>query len=106
MVDEEFGEEHQTRDISAIDDANLFYKAVGGSKKGRLYGLGSEGHVLTATKAGSFVTPQPVQPQLTVDDIIAAPAFKAALGKILDERERQNAERQRESDQQMAQLRG
>ena len=72
MVNEEFGEntndevegedstdsrEHQRREISAIDDANLFYKAVGGSKKGRLYGLGSKGHVLTTTKLGSFIAP-------------------------------------------------
>ena len=69
-----------------------------------MYGLGSEGHVLSATKSGSFVASQPTQLQLTVDDIVAAPAFKTALAQILDERDRQNVERQHESEQQMHQL--
>ena len=88
--------------ISAADDAELFYKAAGGSKKGRVYGLGSEGVLMAATQSKSFVAPQ-IQP--SVDEIVATPSFKKALGELLDERDRQAVERQREAEQQMLQLR-
>ena len=88
--------------IPAIDDAELFYKAAGGSKKGRVYGLGSEGILMAATQNKSFVPPQ-VQPN--VDEIVATPSFKKALDELLNERDRQAADRQREAEQQMVQLR-
>ena len=83
----------------------ISYKAVGRSKKERLYGLGSEGHVLTTTKSRSFVAPQPTQLLLMVNDIVAAHAFKTALAQILDEHDHQNAEHQCDSEQQIQQLR-
>ena len=42
IISEEFGEdgrECQIREISTIDDANIFYKVVGASKKGRVIAL-------------------------------------------------------------------
>ena len=81
----------------------ISYKAIGRFKE-RLYGLGSKGHVLTTTKSGSFVAPQPTQLQLTVNDIVVAPAFKTALAQILDERDRQTTEHQHDSEHQMDQL--
>ena len=91
--------------ISSTEDAELFYRAAGGSKKGRVYGLGSEGVIMAITQRNSFVAPQPTQLQPTVDDIIAAPSFKKVVGEMLDERDRLAADRQRESEQQILQLR-
>ena len=101
----EHGNEHSTPNISLADDAALFYKAVGGSKKGRVYGLGSEGVVVAASQTTSFLPPQTPQLQPLVDDIMASPYFKKALAELLEERDREAAERQRQSDQQMLQLR-
>ena len=103
MVDEEFGEntngvkgeetdggEFRTREISVIDDANLFHKAVDRSKKGRLYNLGLEGHILMATKLGSFVVAlQPTHLQLTVGDVLVTPTVKITMRQILDKYDRQ-----------------
>ena len=55
---DEHGDEASAPNISLADDATLFYKAVGGSKKGRVYGLGSEGVVVAASQTTSFLPSQ------------------------------------------------
>ena len=56
-VNDEHGNEHSTPNISLADDATLFYKAVGGSKKRQAYGLGLEGVVVAASQTTSFLPP-------------------------------------------------
>ena len=90
--------------ISLDDDAVLFYKVVGGSKKGRVYGLGSEGMVMAASQTPSFFPPQTPQLQPIVDDIMASPYFKKALVELLEEHDCEAAKRQHQPDQQMLQL--
>ena len=84
--------------IFAADNAELFYKVVGGSKKGRVYGLRSEAVLMAATQSKSFVPPQ-VQPN--VDEIVVAPSFRKALDELLNERDCQSVDRQHEARQQM-----
>ena len=100
----EHGDEASASNISLADDTALFYKAVGGSKKGRVYGLGLEGVVVAATQTTSFLPSQTPPLQPIVDSIMASAYFKKALAELLDERDREAAERYRQSNQQMLQL--
>ena len=92
------GNEHSTPNISLTDDATLFYKAVGGSKKRQAYGLGLEGVVVAASQTTSFLPPQTPQLQPLVDDIMASPYFKKALAELLEERGRKAFECQCQSN--------
>ena len=104
VADGEVDFEHDACQISPTEDDALFYKAVGGSKKGRVYGLGSEGVLVAAAQSASFVAPYAPHLHTRAEDLIATPAFKKAITEILDERDRQATEHQRESDRQMLQL--
>ena len=103
-ADGEVDFEHSAPQISPAEDDALFYKAVGGSKKGRVYGLGSEGVLVAAAQSTPIFTPHAPNLQPLAKDVIATPSFKKAIAEILDERERQAIERQRESDRQLLQL--
>ena len=76
--------ESLTPQIFAPEYAKPFYRATGRSKKGLVYGLGSQGVLMVTRQRNSFVAPQATQLQPIVDDIIITPSLKRVVGRLMN----------------------